>query len=238
MRISQHRLIKLKSYSPYSGLKESCYIAGESGLLYPGVRVENISYPLTISSIQAAICSCLANEDTPIKLFPVEMDHNVDSIDFWVEEFGLKIDNRISESSKIFNPVLFTDEPSDTASILNDLRRKAVVPNSDFPVAALLQTSGGYVPGVNVEVSSWNLGLCAERVAVCRALAHGLNEFESICVFAPKSNFCSPCGACRQVLHEFMYDKTIVLYHHDQGVTRHFVQHLLPNAIITDTLKK
>lgn len=229
--------MKLKSYSPYSGIEEACFVAGESGLFYPGVRVENISFPLTISGIHAAICSCLANGDQPKEIYPLHGGEKPDLIDFWVDEFGLKRKERTPEKFNLYDPVLYTEAPSDIAEVLGELCNKAVVQHSGFPVAALLQSGNKFISGVNVEVSSWSMGLCAERVALCRALAHGITEFEKMFIYAPKSNFCSPCGACRQVLYEFMSDKIVVLYHRDQEVTRHFVQHLLPHAIISDSLK-
>ena len=138
----------------------------------------------------------------------------------------------------LFNPLDFTEPASEIEDILIELCEKAVTINSAFPVAALLKTGSGYVSGVNVEVSSWSMGLCAERVVICRALAHGITDLETMFVYAPKSNFCSPCGSCRQLLMEFMPAKTINLYHRDQGVTRHLIHHLLPNAITSDSLKK
>lgn len=230
--------MKLISYSPYSGIEEACYVAGESGLFYPGVRVENISYPLTISGIRAAICSCLANGDRPKEIYLLHGGEKPDLVDYWVNEFDLTQIEKLPENFKIYDPVLYTESPSNIANELSTLCSKAIVHNSGFPVAALLQSGNKFIPGVNVEVGSWSMGLCAERVALCRALAHGITKFEKMYIYAPKSNFCSPCGACRQVLHEFMSDKIVVLYHHDKEVTRHFVQHLLPHAIISDSLKR
>jgi len=224
----------LKSYSPYSGIQESCFVEGKSGLFYPGVRVENISYPLTISSVRAAVCSCLANGDKPAAVY--QQDPQSELLDYWLKEFGMEHKNGLPDQPERYNPVV-----SDIKNIrkkLQDLCSMAVTTHSNFPVSSILEIDGGYVNGVNVEVQSWSLGLCAERVAICRALSHGITKFKSMYIYAPKSEFCSPCGSCRQVLNEFMPDKVLELHHKDQTQSSHFVQHLLPYGIITDELKK
>ena len=231
-------MIQLKSYTPYSDTEETCFIAGQSGLFYPGVRIENISFPLTISAIRAAVCSCLANGDKPIEYYPIKKRDKTDLLEFWVNEFNLEIKDSLPHKFDLFDPFVFSEPVSEIVDILIELCKSAVTINSGFPVAALLKTGSGFISGVNIEVSSWSMGLCAERVAICRALAHGITDLEMMFVHAPKSNFCSPCGSCRQLLMEFMPEKTIHLYHRDQGVTRHFIQHLLPNAITSDSLKK
>ena len=83
----------------------------------------------------------------------------------------------------------------------------AYAPYSDFPVgAALLCADGSMVPGVNVENVSYGLTLCAERCAVSSAIAQGKRDFVAIAVIASKRPHGSvtPCGACRQVLAEFL----------------------------------
>jgi len=229
--------LSTRSYSPYSDKNESCYVEGESGHLYPGVRVENISYPLTISAIRSAICSCLANEDTPVRV--IQTDGISELSEYWKTEFDLEITDIPPSDLSLYDP--FIKLESDSATIIKHLEKlcsKAITPHSDFPVAALLKTDMGWIMGVNVEVSAWSLGLCAERVAIARAISHGCTQFQTMHVYAPKSEFCSPCGSCRQVLNEFMADKEIELHHKDRSHSRHFIHHLLPYGISTNFLKK
>lgn len=229
--------LSTRSYAPYSGKNEACYVEGSSGLYYPGVRIENISYPLTISAIRAAICNCLGNGDKPVRIYTVIGRSELS--DYWESEFGIEIINQIPYDVKIFNP--FFSVNNDSEEIIKELDKLcalAVTPHSDFPVSAILKTDKGWIGGVNVEVSAWSLGLCAERVAILRAISHGCTQFETIHVFAPKSEFCSPCGSCRQVLSEFMADKEIVLYHMNRSLSRHFITHLIPYGISTNFLKK
>jgi cytidine deaminase len=57
-----------RSYAPYSGRPAACVVKGESGRFYGGVRIENISFPLTINEVQAAVCFCLSEKDHPLSL--------------------------------------------------------------------------------------------------------------------------------------------------------------------------
>ncbi len=224
----------MKSYTPYSGRDESCLVQGESGLYYPGVRVENISFPLSISAIQAAVCSCLGNGDQPINVYKFNSESEL--FDQWVREFEMEIVTEEPQNPNLFNPV--RDSSTDIPAALRELTEKTVTIHSDFPVAALLDVGEGLIEGVNIETNIWSLGLCAERVAIARALAAGFTEFKSIHIYAPKGDFCSPCGACRQVLAEFMPTRTAVLHHGDGTLSKHNISQLLPLGFTSGTLKK
>lgn len=229
--------ITTRCYTPYSGSNEACYVKGESGLCYPGVRIENISYPITISAVRAAICSCLANGDKPNQI--IEIEASSELTEYWKKEFNIEVTKGIPTNITIFDPFLSVSfESSGILKELENLCTKAVTPHSDFPVSALLHTEKGWVEGVNVEFSAWSQGLCAERVAIARAISHGCTQLEMIHVYAPKSEFCSPCGSCRQVLNEFMPDKEIELHHKNRTHSRHFIYHLLPLGVSTNFLKK
>ena len=83
-------------------------------------------------------------------------------------------------------------------------RKRAYAPYSNFPVgAALLASDGRVYEGANVENSSFGLSICAERNAMWKAIGDGVRDFEAIAVTAGPKSGASPCGACRQVLHEF-----------------------------------
>ncbi len=84
-----------------------------------------------------------------------------------------------------------------------EVRERAYAPYSHYPVgAALLGKSGRVYTGCNVENSSFGLTVCAERTAILKAVSEGEREFQAIAVVT--SNGGSPCGACRQVLFEFL----------------------------------
>ncbi|MDR3576633.1 MAG: cytidine deaminase [Anaerolineaceae bacterium] len=109
-------------------------------------------------------------------------------------------------------------------------RHWAYAPYSNYAVgAALLTTSGKIYDGVNVENAAYPTTICAERVAVFKAVSEGERQFAAIAVVT--SNGGAPCGSCRQVLSEFGKD-TIVLIADEKGNLRHetTVSELLPDA--------
>jgi len=89
-------------------------------------------------------------------------------------------------------------------------RRRAYAPYSKFRVgAAALTASGAVVPGCNVENASYGLSMCAERAAIHRAVAEGHRQLRAVAVVGGRAGV-FPCGACRQVMHEFGVEHVIV----------------------------
>ncbi len=110
-------------------------------------------------------------------------------------------------------------------------RLKAYAPYSNFKVgAALLTKSGKVYTGANVENSTFGLTVCAERVAVFKAVSRGEKKFLKIVVVADKDPPVTPCGACRQVLSEFAKDLRIVCANLQGKVERYSLKELLPEA--------
>jgi cytidine deaminase len=86
-------------------------------------------------------------------------------------------------------------------------RKNAHAPFSNFSVGAALKTfSGEIVTGCNIENATYGLTVCAERVAVFKAISEGIKKFEAIAIAAPSTRPAAPCGACRQILWEFCGD--------------------------------
>jgi cytidine deaminase len=110
----------------------------------------------------------------------------------------------------------------------------AYAPYSQFRVgAALLARDGQVFSGVNVENSSHGLTLCAERSAMVNAVSAGVRDFLAIAVVCEQTMPCMPCGACRQVLHEFTPDLVVVV--EDTGGPRLLpLADLLPHAFRLD----
>jgi cytidine deaminase len=109
-------------------------------------------------------------------------------------------------------------------------RQWAYAPYSGYAVgAALLTASGRVYDGVNVENAAYPTGICAERVAVFKAVSEGEREFEAIAVVT--SNGGSPCGACRQVLAEFGSSSVVLLANAEGQLLREMtLAELLPGA--------
>jgi cytidine deaminase len=120
-------------------------------------------------------------------------------------------------------------------SLAAEARKKAHAPYSNFAVgAALLAKSGRIYTGCNVENASYGLSVCAERVAVFKAVSEGEREFEAIAVVT--ENGVTPCGACRQVLIEFGDDIQVIVAD-TSGHQRAFVlTDLMPEGFIPDHL--
>ena len=110
-------------------------------------------------------------------------------------------------------------------------RLKAYAPYSNFKVgAALLTKSGNVYTGANVENSTFGLTVCAERVAVLKAVNRGDKNFVKITIVADKNLPVTPCGACRQVLSEFSKDLKIICANLQGKVERYSLKELLPEA--------
>ena len=88
---------------------------------------------------------------------------------------------------------------------------RAYIPYSHFPVGAALECSDGTVfTGCNVENAAYSPTLCAERVAVGKAVSEGHRDFVRIVVAGRCEDFCVPCAVCRQALYEFAPDMEII----------------------------
>ena len=116
-------------------------------------------------------------------------------------------------------------------------RAKAYAPYSRFSVGAALRTTSGRVyTGCNVENASYGLSICAERVAVFKAVCDQEREFETLAVVS--DSMASPCGACRQVLAEFGLDITVVIADLEAGRQVLTVADLLPSAFVPASLPR
>ena len=91
-------------------------------------------------------------------------------------------------------------------------RERAVADFSGFKVGAALETTDGHIiTGCNIENASYGLTVCAERVAIFKALSDGHRAFRRIVVVADTGSPTPPCGACRQILWEFCGDIEVVM---------------------------
>ena len=109
-------------------------------------------------------------------------------------------------------------------------REQAMAAFSDFKVGAALETADGQtITGCNIENSTYGLTMCAERVAIFKALSEGHRSFTRIAVVADTSQTTSPCGACRQMLWEFAGDIEVILADLHAIKTTHQLKDLLPH---------
>ena len=114
----------------------------------------------------------------------------------------------------------------DVATLLDaarQVRLRAHAPYSGFQVGAALETAGGIViTGCNVENATYGLTICAERVALVKAISEGETKFTRIAIVADTEAPTPPCGACRQILWEFGGNLEIILanLHEVKGIYR------------------
>ncbi|WP_455651924.1 cytidine deaminase [Phascolarctobacterium sp.] len=116
-------------------------------------------------------------------------------------------------------------------------RENAYAPYSKFKVGAAVETADGHIfTGCNVENASYGLTCCAERNAVFAAIGSGARSFKALCVVADTEEPVAPCGACRQVLAEFPFEKIILA--NCKGLTKIMtVAELLPYGFGPEALE-
>jgi cytidine deaminase len=119
-----------------------------------------------------------------------------------------------------------------------EARRWAYAPYSNYPVgAALLTVSGRIYDGVNIENAAYPTGMCAERVAVFKAVSEGERTFSAVAIAT--SNGGTPCGACRQVMSEFGQETWVILVDENGAVTLELpLSDLLPGAFGPSSLPR
>ena len=117
-------------------------------------------------------------------------------------------------------------------------QEKSYSPYSNYQVgAALLTKTGKVYTGCNIENAAYTPSICAERVAIFKAVSEGEREFEAIAVVTKDGG--SPCGVCRQVMSEFMLDAQVIIA--DSDGKKHAemsVSELLPRAFVPENLHK
>ena len=118
------------------------------------------------------------------------------------------------------------------------VREHAYAPFSDFRVGSALETDDGEViSGCNVESASYGLTVCAERVAIWKAISQGKRKIKHIAVVADTEELTPPCGVCRQIIWEFGGDIPVILANLKGKVEVVQMRELLPRAFDTKFLK-
>lgn len=132
---------------------------------------------------------------------------------------------------------LSSEERQSLIDLANQARRRAYAPYSNYPVGAALRTkSGRLFTGVNVENAAYPHTMCAERVAIFKAVSEGESEFEVIAVVT--NNGGSPCGGCRQVMAEFGLDTIVLIADGNRELKKEItVAELLPEAFTPEHLQ-
>ncbi|MBI1793079.1 MAG: cytidine deaminase [Chloroflexi bacterium] len=131
-----------------------------------------------------------------------------------------------------------TEDYKQLINLANEARRRAYAPYSNYAVGAALRTKTGRVyTGVNIENAAYPATMCAERVAVFKAVSDGEREFEVIALVTDNGG--SPCGSCRQVLAEFGLDAIVLIADgKEKLIQKMTVAELLPGAFTSEKLSR
>ena len=123
--------------------------------------------------------------------------------------------------------------------LARDASQKAHAPYSKFRVgAALLARDGTVFCGCNVECSTYGGTICAERVALTKAVSEGVKQFTHLVVYTDTDEPTPPCGICRQFLMDFAPDLTVVSACRTNKRLRRRLSNLLPDAFLAGHLNK
>ena len=133
-----------------------------------------------------------------------------------------------------------TEQTKKLAELAKKAASNAYAPYSKFSVGAALVTKAGEnILGCNVENASYGLGQCAERNAICSAVTGGAKpgDIKELVLYVDTETFISPCGACRQVIAEFMSSSSSVTTYNSKGESKHWtVAELLPDSFSSDDM--
>jgi cytidine deaminase len=130
------------------------------------------------------------------------------------------------------------DEKKSLIDLANEARKLAYAPYSKYRVGAALRTKSGKVfTGVNVESAAYPTTMCAERVAIYKAVSEGEREFDVIAVVTDNGG--SPCGSCRQVMAEFGLQTLVLMADGRENLVKEMtVAELLPEAFTPEKLNR
>lgn len=119
-----------------------------------------------------------------------------------------------------------------------EIRVRAYAPYSQFRVgAALLGKSGKIYTACNIENSSFSLTICAERVAIFKAISEGETTFTALAIASDSETYISPCGACRQVISELAGNIPCIMVNNKGKYRVSSIKSLLPQAFTKNHLK-
>ncbi len=232
-----------RAYTPYSGGPEAAVVLLADGMLVPGVRVENASFSLTIHAATSAVTGAAAlgrRDIVAVAVWPnppQTIAAYLTSLPFARlvrrgEEpvFVTANPAPVDVKSWLQPPPHGTGDSSIWIQHARNLHDRAVVQESRFPVGCIVVSKdGAAIPGVNVEHGDWSHTLCAERVALSSARAHGYGPITEIYLSCRNSKACTPCGACRQVIAELAPEAVLWM---DRGSSS--PERVLPSTLLPD----
>jgi cytidine deaminase len=136
-----------------------------------------------------------------------------------------------------------SDEPMKDQQQLIDaamsIRERALAPYSNFKVGSAVETAGGKIfTGCNIESATYGLTMCAERVAIWKAVSEGETSFKRIAVVVDTEELTPPCGSCRQIIWEFCGNIPVTMANLHGKIETMRMSDLLPRAFDSHFLKQ
>lgn len=238
--------------TPYSGRPVGAALLLSDGMWVPGARVESASYPLSIPALLGAYVTATASGRHDVQAAALSRPFDPGEAAWLAAAFDAEAtaaeadavvfgSGPLLPSGERLVPFLDAPLPEDDAAGIALARRvaeRAHVPESGFRVGCVLETASGLlVPGCNVEHADWTRGLCAERTAIVTAAAYDTGPIRRAYLSCPADASGTPCGACRQLLVEYLPNVSIVM---DRGAAEPKVttpEALLPDFFTGDSLR-
>lgn len=214
-----------RAYVPYGLRPVGAVVLLGDGRWIPGVRVENAAFPLTIPALLNAWTTAVAAGRTDVAAVALSRPFTPTERAYLADLFPeaptpaapdlLLTTSTLPTPADALDPRLDAPRPAGPhagLALAREAARRAHVPESGFPVGAVLETvDGDLIPGCNVEHPEWLYILCAERNALSTALSYGTTGLRRLYLTCPNDPDGTPCGACRQVLTEHTPDLDLVM---------------------------
>jgi cytidine deaminase len=140
------------------------------------------------------------------------------------------------------NPSLAPDQIKALLAAAHEAYQHSYVPYSKFPVGAALLTfpdaegKTAVIKGCNIENASFGLAICAERVAITKAVSEGHRAFQAMAITAKYTSPCFCCGTCLQFIREFGAEIDVLFEQPDGGILHYKIGEMLPYAFTKDDL--
>ena len=251
-RLRAHaQTIATRAHVPYSRTPAGAALLLDDGTWVAAPRLENASFPLTITALQGALAIAAMSEAAPVAAAlsrPLTRSEHALLEDWtgsvWRREspdFACQTGVALPALKKPVRLALRLPPPPDVeggAALALAAADNAHVPASAFPVGAAIEDAEGrLVVGANVELDAdWTRGLCAERTALVAAQAAGLGEVRRLYVACARAPGGTPCGGCRQVIAELAPRAEVVVWQGTDAPEVTTPAALLPAAFAGDQL--
>ncbi len=231
---------------PYSQSPRAVAALLSDGIVVPGVRVESASYSLVIPAVLNAVSTCFAlgRDDLVAVAAPdALLEREIRYLDAYLGAattfdgfMRLSGHTECPKPGALINPIE-SGSDSDGIARARLVAERAHVPESDFPVGCVCYVDTGWIPGVNVEHPDWSMTLCAERNLVGTLVTFGVSGIDAVYLSALKDKAASPCGACRQLLSEYLRGATIYTDRGTAPPACESIDTLLPGSFTGEALR-